>query len=191
MACWSDVNQDRLAGFLDMPHGASSQDVHLSVLGALEPTAFQGLFVLGEAGQLGVGGDPKHIAIDDKTSRRSADGVLDCVAIHTVSAWLSGAGLVLGQVQMREKSNEIIAIPELPEVLSLRGATVTIDSIEDRLHEVLDMAFGDAQARHRARNAAANMTTLRHLSSRPSRRTRAENAPSPTRGEGLPSTARA
>ena len=41
MACWSEVNQDRLAGFRDMPHGSPSQDVYLSVVGALEPTAFQ------------------------------------------------------------------------------------------------------------------------------------------------------
>lgn len=130
MECWSEVNKDWLTSFLDMPHGPPTQDVYLSVLGALEPAAFQAVFVRwAELVSLRLGGDPKHIAIDGKTSRRSADRASGRAAIHTVSAWLSGAGLVLGQVQTREKPNEIIAIPELLKVLSLRGATVTIDAM--------------------------------------------------------------
>ena len=36
-------------------------------------------------------------------------------------------------------------------------------SIENSLHWVLDMAFREDEARHRAENAAANMSTLRHF----------------------------
>ena len=36
-------------------------------------------------------------------------------------------------------------------------------SIENELHWVLDMAFREDEARHRARNTAQNMTTLRHF----------------------------
>ena len=130
MECWSEVNREWLAGFLDMPHGPPTQDVYLSVLGALEPAAFRAVFVRwAELVSLRLGEDPKHIAIDGKTSRRSMDRRLGRAAIHTVSAWLCGAGLVLGQTQTREKSNEIIAIPELLKVISLRGATVTIDAM--------------------------------------------------------------
>jgi predicted transposase YbfD/YdcC len=71
----------------------------------------------------------KHIAVDGKTSRRSFDTASDKTAIHTVSAWMSDAGLVLGQRKTGEKSNEITAIPELLRVLDLRGATVTIDAM--------------------------------------------------------------
>ncbi len=46
-----------------------------------------------------------------------------------MSAYLRGAGLVLAQRQVAEKTNEIVAIPELLKVLDLRGATVTIDAI--------------------------------------------------------------
>ncbi len=74
MECWSEVNKDWLTSFLDMPHGPPTQDVYLSVLGALEPAAFQAVFVRwAELVSLRLGGDPKHIAIDGKTSRRSAD----------------------------------------------------------------------------------------------------------------------
>ena len=50
-------------------------------------------------------------------------------AVHMVSAWASGSGLVLGQVAVAEKSNEIVAIPALLRVLDLAGATVTIDAM--------------------------------------------------------------
>jgi predicted transposase YbfD/YdcC len=36
-------------------------------------------------------------------------------------------------------------------------------SIENQLHWVLDFAFREDEARHRAKNTAANMTTLRHF----------------------------
>ncbi len=46
-----------------------------------------------------------------------------------VSAWASANRLVLGQVKVDQKSNEIKAIPELLKVLSLHGCIVTIDAI--------------------------------------------------------------
>ena len=34
----------------------------------------------------------------------------------------------MGQIKVAEKSNEITAIPDLLELLTLKGATVTIDT---------------------------------------------------------------
>jgi hypothetical protein len=48
-------------------------------------------------------------------------------AIHMVSAWSTANSLVLGQEKTDEKSNEITAIPELPEILALEGCIVSID----------------------------------------------------------------
>src|SRR5262249_16937714 len=48
-------------------------------------------------------------------------------AIHMVSAWASANRLVLGQLKVEEKSNEITAIPKLLQMLDIAGATVTID----------------------------------------------------------------
>lgn len=56
------------------------------------------------------------IAIDGKTLRHSYDSGGDKGAIHRVSAWASENRLVLGQVKVDEKSNEITAIPELLKV---------------------------------------------------------------------------
>ena len=62
-----------------------------------------------------------------KTSRRS--GGIEATALHLVSAFAAGAGLVLGQRGTAEKSNEKTAIPELLSTLALEGATVTIDAM--------------------------------------------------------------
>jgi len=69
------------------------------------------------------------IAVDGKTlrgSKRSSDGK---GALHLVSAYATEAGLVLAQRAVDGKSNEITAIPELLDMLNLKGAIVTIDAM--------------------------------------------------------------
>jgi len=130
MQSWGEANEQWLDGMLDMPHGPPTQDVFLAVFGALDPEAFSAVFRSWAqmlALRLEVQG--KHIAVDGKTSRRSFDTASGKSPIHTVSAWMSEAGLVLGQRKTETKSNEITAIPELLKVLDLRGATVTIDAM--------------------------------------------------------------
>ncbi len=46
-----------------------------------------------------------------------------------VSAWAVSNRLVLGQVKVTEKSNEITAIPELLDVLDIADCIVTIDAL--------------------------------------------------------------
>lgn len=130
MQTWAEANEQWLAGMLDMPHGAPTQDVFLAVFGALDPDAFSAVFrAWAQMLALRLQAQGKHIAVDGKTSRRSFDTQSGKAAVHTVSAWLSEAGLVLGQRKTETKSNEITAIPQLLQVLDLRGATVTIDAM--------------------------------------------------------------
>jgi predicted transposase YbfD/YdcC len=129
-----------------MPHGAPSQDVFLAVLGALNPEKFSATFqAWANLISLRIGANDKHIAVDGKTSRRSFDAGREQPAIHTVSAWLAGAGLVLGQCKTREKSNEITAIPELLRTLDLGGTTITIDAMgcQTAIAEVIVQGGGD------------------------------------------------
>lgn len=131
MQLWGEANSAWLASFLEMPHGPPTQDVFLAVFGALDPEAFSAVFRAWAALvvlRLQIQGS-KHIAVDGKTSRRSFDTASGKSAIHTVSAWMSEAGLVLGQRKTGEKSNEITAIPELLRTLDIKGATVTIDAM--------------------------------------------------------------
>ncbi len=68
------------------------------------------------------------IAIDGKTVRGSLDRASGKAAIHMVSAWASANRLVLAQVKVDDKSNEITAIPELLRLLAINGCLVTIDT---------------------------------------------------------------
>jgi hypothetical protein len=67
------------------------------------------------------------VSIDGKTLRHSFDRATAKTAIHIVSAWASANRLVLGQLKVEEKSNEITAIPALLALLNVTGAVVTID----------------------------------------------------------------
>ena len=67
------------------------------------------------------------VAIDGKALRRALN---DGESIpYIVNAWASENGLVLGQVKVKDKSNEIKAIPELLRVLKLEGCIVTKDAM--------------------------------------------------------------
>ena len=130
MQLWGETNKRWLKGFLELPHGVPTQDVFLSVFGALEPTAFSKMFVSWmDLLRIRLESQGSHIAVDGKTSRHSFDRSAGRSAVHTVSAWLSEAGLVLGQVKTGEKSNEITAIPELMQLIDIRGTTITIDAM--------------------------------------------------------------
>lgn len=161
MQLWGEANAVWLASFLDMPHGPPTQDVFLSVFAALDPEAFSAVFRAWAALlvlRLEIQG-AKHIAVDGKTSRRSFDTASGKHAIHTVSAWMSEAGLVLGQRKTEEKSNEITAIPELLRVLDLKGATVTIDAMGCQTEITKTIVDGEG---HYLIAVKDNQPTLRH-----------------------------
>ena len=130
MGVWGELNEEWLRGHVELPHGAPSQDVYLSVFAALDPLAFSKVFrAWSQWLMVHLGNDASHIAIDGKTSRRTRDLSNEIPALHTVSAWTSDAGLVLAQCKTDVKSNEITAIPELLRGLDLSKATITIDAM--------------------------------------------------------------
>jgi len=69
------------------------------------------------------------IPIDGKTIRGSYDRNQGKSALHLISAWASEQRLVLAQVKVEEKSNEITAIPALLELVDITGAIITIDAM--------------------------------------------------------------
>ena len=121
------IKKKWLKRFLALPHGIPSHDTFGRVFAALDPEAFQTCFVrwVQRVAHLTAG---EVIAIDGKTLRRSHDARKTKDAIHLVSAWATANRLVLGQVKVADKSNEITAIPELLQLLDLRGCLVTIDA---------------------------------------------------------------
>ena len=107
--------------------GTPSHDQLGDIFATLDAEHFQRCFVAWVAGvDRGAG---EVIAIDGKTSRRIYQKKGGKAAIHMVSAFAARQRLVLGQVKVAEKSNEIVAIPKLLEMLAIEGAIVTIDAI--------------------------------------------------------------
>jgi predicted transposase YbfD/YdcC len=119
---------DWLTTFLKLPNGIPSHDTIGRVLAQIDPQQFQSCFIrwVQDICHLLPG---EVIPIDGKTLRRSFDTELDQKPIHIVSAWASSNRLVLGQMKVDEKSNEITAIPELLTALDLTDCIVTIDAM--------------------------------------------------------------
>jgi predicted transposase YbfD/YdcC len=117
-----------LQKFLRLPNGIPSHDTFGQVFADLDPTQFQQCFVswVTTISRLTVG---EVVALDGKTLRRSHDKGAGKAAIHMVSAWASQNRVVLGQVKVDDKSNEITAIPALLRVLALQGCIVTLDAM--------------------------------------------------------------
>jgi predicted transposase YbfD/YdcC len=113
---------------LALPNGIPSHDTFGRVFARLDPEAFARCFLAWvEAVRQATAG--QVVAIDGKTLRRSFDRAHQKAAIHMVSAWTAANHLVLGQVKVDEKSNEITAIPALLDLLDLHACLVTIDAM--------------------------------------------------------------
>jgi len=112
---------------LELPHGIPSHDTIRRVFMLLEPDSFEKSFKSWTESLVkkrkGV------LAFDGKTLRGSHDRVNGKSPIHIVSAWSDANGIVLGQIAVGDKSNEITAIPKLIEFLDLKGLVVTIDAM--------------------------------------------------------------
>jgi predicted transposase YbfD/YdcC len=116
-----------LRRFRPFKDGTPSHDQLGDIFAALDAEQFQSCFIawVGKLAGLPTG----VIAIDGKTLRRAYQEGGAKAPIHMISAWSSGQNLVLGQMKVAEKSNEIMAIPQLLDVLTIKGATITIDAM--------------------------------------------------------------
>ena len=118
---------DLLRRFRPFRDGTPTHDHLGDILASLDAGQFQRCFAAWVAAIAGIA--EGVIAIDGKTSRRSGLKNKGKAAIHMVSAFAARQRLVLGQVKVTEKSNEIVAIPRLLDLLTIEGATVTIDAM--------------------------------------------------------------
>jgi predicted transposase YbfD/YdcC len=114
--------------FLELPHGIPSHDTFGRVFSMVEPEAFARCFTQWVQTVADVT-EGKVVAIDGKAVRRSFDKASQKGCVHLVNAWVAENRCVLGQVACEEKSNEITAIPQLLEMLSLKGCIVTLDAM--------------------------------------------------------------
>jgi predicted transposase YbfD/YdcC len=128
MEMFGQEKEEWLRQYLELPNGIPSHDCFRHLFIKLDAKAFERCFLEWIKGIREVL-KREGISIDGKTIRHSYDDKNGKAAIHMVSAWATETALVLGQTKVDDKSNEITAIPELLEVLELKGCIVTIDAM--------------------------------------------------------------
>ena len=131
---WADVERfakaklDWFRQYIELPHGVPSHDTFGRVFARLDTGEFLSAmhqWVDQFAGSL----RSRGIAIDGKTLRGSFDQAAGQSPLHTITAFATDTRLVLRQMSVGEKSNEIPAVPVLLQLLELEGAVVTLDAM--------------------------------------------------------------
>lgn len=131
---WEDIQDfgeahiEFLKEYGGFENGIPVHDTIASVISCISPKKFHECFI-NWMRDCHSPDDGDIIAIDGKTLRHSYDKSRRRGAIHVISAFSTMNGLVLGQIKTNEKSNEITAIPELLNMLDIRGKLISTDAM--------------------------------------------------------------
>lgn len=135
------AKEEWLRTFLALPNGIPAHDTFNRVLAALDPERFLECFMTWTQ-SLRQTVSEEIVAMDGKALRRAIQtgGVP-----YMVNAWAVRNGLVLGQLRVDEKSNEITAIPPLLRALDLAGCIVTLDAMGCQKNIAREIIEADAE----------------------------------------------
>ena len=117
---YAESHQLWLEELLELRNGIPHADTYRRVFALINPELLHNCF-LDWSGQIVRQTEGEVIAIDGKQSKGSYDRNQKKSALHVVSAWATENRLMLGQVKVKDKSNEITAIPALLKLLNLTG----------------------------------------------------------------------
>lgn len=127
---WVDIEEfgnNNLEFFIEIldlkGEGIPSHDTFGRVMGMINKELFTNCFA--QWIQSNIDGH-KHIAIDGKFLQ---GGFKDNDALHLVTAFASETKLVLAQMPVDDKDNEISTLPQLLKYIDLKGSVVTGDAI--------------------------------------------------------------
>lgn len=128
---WSDIEDfceskiDWLSEHVNFNNGIPSEFTIRRIFTLIDPAQLEWLLRVHAANILG-SNNIDHIAIDGKALCGSKRHNLRC--INSISAMCHEHGLILAEMAVDKKSNEITAIPTLLDVLQIKGSTITIDA---------------------------------------------------------------
>lgn len=142
MEDFGEAKHDWFKTFLKLPGGIPSHDTFNRVFQALDPASFLECFVRWTQ-SLRAAVHEEIVALDGKALRRALRNGGSAPVL--VSAWARENGLVLGQLQVSDKSNEITAVPELLRALELSGCIVTLDAMGCQRNIAKEIKEADAE----------------------------------------------
>lgn len=128
MVEFANQRYDWLKTILKLPNGIPSHDTFNRVLQMVDPEQFSvcmredGSFLLKSV-------QGKLVNFDGKKMRGFSPKSKGNKGLFILSAWVGENRMCIGQKKVKDKSNEITAIPELIDDLDLKGSTVSIDAI--------------------------------------------------------------
>ena len=127
LADFLKVDEDYFIQLLQLENGTPSHDTLSNVFAVIDSKKFMELFIDWIKEIIKKKG--LHIAIDGKAIKSARDKINGANTPYIVSAFLTDVGLSIGQVKVDDKSNEITAIPDLLDLIDIKGKIITIDAI--------------------------------------------------------------
>ena len=117
-----------LREFMDLPAGIPSHDTLNRVFRHLMPTELERcLSQWGQAIVTLLAG--RHLIIDGKQLRGTTPAGKRQAPVQLVSVWAAEQRLCLAQTAVETKRNELVAIPQVLDLLEVKGSVVTLDAM--------------------------------------------------------------
>lgn len=139
MVDFLEIHEDYFINLLNLKNGIPSHDTFSRIFSIINPKDFMDIFIswIKEiTNQKGI-----HIAIDGKAIKSARNKVNNGNVPYILSGFLCDVGLSIGQIKIDDKSNEIIAIPELLDLIDVKGKIITIDAIGTQEHIANKIVF--------------------------------------------------
>ena len=122
-----ELKEEYFIELLNLENGIPSHDTFSRVFACINAKKFMEIFIswvkeiTKEKGL--------YLSIDGKAIRSATDKINGGNTPYIVSAFLGESGLSIGEVKVDDKANEMTAIPELLELIDIKGKIITIDAI--------------------------------------------------------------
>lgn len=127
MVDFLELNEEYFINLLNLENGIPSHDTFSRIFSIIKPNEFMDIFIKWIKETIGQKG--LHVAIDGKAIKSARDKINNGNIPYILSGFLCDIGLSIGQIKVDDKSNEITAIPELLDILDVKGKIITIDAI--------------------------------------------------------------